>query len=410
MKVVGLIVEYNPLHNGHFYHFLQSKKITQADAVVIVMSGNFLQRGEPALVDKWARTEMALRMGADLVFELPYVYATQQAEYFAFGAISLLHRLPFVTDFTFGSESGAIDQLRRVAELLTTEPDALRDRIRAEVRLGKSYPRAYSDALQQYATHVDVNPDLISKPNNILGLHYIISLLRLNSRIRVSTIRREKAGYHDLRFSDSRIASATSIRKAIFEREQIDWETIKNFVPSFTYDILLREYENKGLVSWDSFFPYLRYAFLSHSPEQLKEIYEMEEGIENRFKTKVKLAQSTEHFVQLVKTKRYTWNRIQRMMLHTFLQFTKKEAHKLAFQQGPTYFRLLGYSEQGRALLNEYKKRLPLPLISALRQNHPPMLEWDLKAAALYSLGYKKRQTDQFQTEQRMKPLALNAL
>lgn len=389
MNVVGLIVEYNPLHNGHQYHYEQSKKVTNADAVVIIMSGNFLQRGEPALVNKWARTEMALHMGVDLVIELPYVYSTQQAQHFAFGAVSLLNHLPFVTHLCFGSESGELDALQGMAELLVQEPDSFKETLRQKLSEGNSYPKAYGESLVQLSMDKSLDPNLYSQPNNILGLHYLISLIKLNSPIIPTTIKREKAGYHEKEFVDQKIASATGIRQALFSSTTPDWDKIKPFLPNYTLDILQREAASgRGPVNWENYYSYLIQSFLSQSSTHLNSIYEMEEGIENRFKTKAKEAESIEELCQLVKSKRYTWNRIQRMVLHTFTQFTKEQAISLDLENGPSYLRLLGFSSLGKELLNQHKKELEIPLISSIRKQHPVMLDWDIKASLLHTLGY----------------------
>lgn len=391
MNVVGLIVEYNPLHNGHVYHFQRSQEVTQADAVVVVMSGNFLQRGEPALVNKWARTKMALAIGADLVFELPYVFSTQQARYFALGAISILHQLPFVTHLCFGSESGQIDSLQYVAERLIHEPVTFRETLQQELSTGQSYPSAYSRALHKIIPDNMIQPDLISKPNNILAIYYLIALLHFKSKIKPYTIKREKADYHDQAFSDQQIASATSIRKALFSSKTPDWSAVENYLPASSMSILQEEYEaGRGLITWEHYYPYILQSFLAQSPQHLKNIYEMEEGIEHRFKQKIANSTSLEHLIKLVKTKRYTWNRIQRMILHTFTQFTKADAQRLQLEKGVQYLRLLGYSAKGRKLLNQYKKELTLPLVSSIRKDHPAMLDWDIKASHLHCLAYRE--------------------
>jgi predicted nucleotidyltransferase len=391
MKVVGLIVEYNPLHYGHQYHFTEAKKKTGADAVVIVMSGNFLQRGEPALVNKWARAEMALEMGVDLIFELPYVYSTQHAQHFAFGSVATLNHLPFVTHLCFGSESGDIDDLTTIAHLLVHEPHGFKKKMKEEMSKGISYPKAYGNSLKKLMVEQELDPSLFEQPNNILGLHYLMSLKKLESKVQPTTIKREKAGYHEKEFVDQKIASATSIRQALFSTVTPDWHKIKPYIPSFTYEILRKEAEaGRGPVSWESYYSYVTQSLLSQSTAHLHQIYEMEEGIEHRFKSKIREAESVEHLCQLVKSKRYTWNRIQRMILHTYTQLTKQDALGLSLENGPQYLRLLGYSNIGRQLLNNYKKELGVPLISSIRKNHPPMLDWDLKASLLHTLGYKK--------------------
>ncbi|GAA0364401.1 nucleotidyltransferase [Bacillus horti] len=407
MSVVGLVVEYNPLHNGHYFHFEQAKKTTQADATVIVMSGNFLQRGEPALVDKWARTEMALRMGADLVLELPYVFATQHAQHFAFGAISILHQLPFVTHLCFGSEHGEINPFLNYAAKLVNEPLALKEKIRSEMKSGISYPQAYMTALEEMSLPNE-DPAFLKQPNNILGLQYVVALKKLNSQIQPTTIKREKAGYNDTSFSDQHIASATSIRKAIFDAESPAWNLIRNYVPDFTFDILLREAEQgKGPISWESFAPQLFHTLLSQSPEQVKSLYEIEEGIEYRLRDKASVSLSIKELIEQTKTKRYTWNRIQRMLVHILHQFPKLSADQLKLMQGASYLRLLGYSTKGRELLNQSKKELQLPLISAIKKEHPAMLDWDIHSSRIYSQGFAKQSTENRNRELKQPPIAI---
>lgn len=391
MNVVGLVVEYNPLHNGHLYHFEQAIKATNADAVVIIMSGNFLQRGEPALVNKWARTQMALEMGVDLVIELPYVYATQQAQHFAFGAVQLLHQLPFVTHLCFGSESGEVHSFQQIAKYIANEPESFSKIIKANMDEGSSYPNAYGNALKQYLNQNNLDPTLSTEPNNILGLHYVTALQQLNSSIQPTTIKREKAAYHEEKFLDHQIASATAIRKALFTNQIPNWEEISPFLPDFTLNILKNEYQTgRGLVKWAHFDQLVRHALLSQSSDHLRSIYEVEEGIEFRLHEKAKEAVSIEQLCQLVKTKRYTWNRIQRMLLHVFTQCSKQAIHTLGLETGPQYIRLLGFSTQGQALLNQHKKSIGLPLISSIRRDHPPMLEWDIKGSLLHTLAYTK--------------------
>ena len=215
MSTVGLVVEYNPLHNGHYYHFQQSKKVTGADSAICIMSGNFLQRGEPAVVNKWARAEMALRMGADLVLELPVAYSAQPAEWFAFGAVSALDATGLVDSLCFGSESGDIGWLEAAADVLQDEPAPLRELLQQELKAGVPYPAAYSRAVAQLVPGADESE--LAKPNNTLGLHYLIALRRLRSGIRPQTIARTKAEYNQTDITDGRIASATALRKLLFE-------------------------------------------------------------------------------------------------------------------------------------------------------------------------------------------------
>lgn len=214
LKAVGLVVEYNPFHNGHLYHLEASKTASEADAVIAVMSGNFLQRGEPALVSKWARTKMALKQGADLVIELPYAYATQKAETFADGAISILEALG-CSSVCFGSENGEISPFLETAELLNSHHAEYQQLVKQFMKEGMSYPSAQTSAF--LALETDSRPLDLSLPNNILGFQYVRAIQKQKASIRPLTIKRTAAGYHDEDFNSSPIASATSIRKALFQ-------------------------------------------------------------------------------------------------------------------------------------------------------------------------------------------------
>ncbi len=386
MKVVGLIVEYNPLHNGHLYHYLESLRATGADASVAIMSGNFLQRGEPAIVNKWARAQMALDIGIDLVLELPTVYCTQNAETFAYGSVATLDAMGVVQQVCFGSESGDISWLLELAARLKDEPVSFKEALKAQLNLGLPYPRAYARAA---AALVGVPEELLNQPNNILGLNYVLALKRLGSSIQPATITRQKAGYHQADITDHKIASATALRKLIFEQ---NLEAIEPYVPQSTLKILQQEKDHHRFpMSWDAFYSLLSHSLTVHSASALCQIHEMEEGIEHRIK---KIHSSASHFQELMealKTKRYTWNRIQRLLLYVLLNLQKQEFELLTKKKKPSYIRVLGFSEKGRQLLHLAKKKATVPIITTVasaRKEEWPMLDLDLRAASVYSLGY----------------------
>lgn len=231
----------------------------------------------------------------------------------------------------------------------------------------------------------------IKQPNNILGLEYVISLQRLQSHIQASTIKREKTEYHQTTFNHDHIASATAIRGALFEQAQPDFSSISQFIPSYTLHILEQEYlQGRGPLHWEHFFEHILHSLLTQPSQHLQSIYEMEEGIENRLITMAREAHSFKQLCELIKTKRYTWNRIQRILLHTLTQFTKQDAQLTMLEQGAQYIRLLGYSSVGRELLNSYKKQIPYPLISGVNREQSLSSDIDLKAAYVHALGYRK--------------------
>lgn len=383
MRTVGIVVEYNPFHNGHLYHLQQAKQITSADAVVAVMSGNFLQRGEPALVDKWTRAEMALRSGVDLVLELPTVYACQPAEWFAYGAVATLEATGIVHTLCFGSESGQLDWMQEVAITLAREPQLFRKSLRNNLKKGWSFPEAYSHSLQ--LIHPDI-PAELAKPNNILGISYCAALHKLNSRIQPFTIRREKAGYHQAELKDERIASATAIRRTWFESG--DLETIQPFVPPSTYHLLkVRTKEGVPPLTWESFHQALFGKLISATPEELAEYCAVEEGLEYRLKQQLPHADTVNDYISAVKTKRYTWNRLQRVLTSILLGFRKTDMNRSVLVHGPEYLRVLGFTDLGREMLKQMKETATLPIISRIKKEHPRMLEWDIRASMLYNLA-----------------------
>ncbi|MDF2964139.1 MAG: nucleotidyltransferase [Paenibacillus sp.] len=394
MKTVGLIVEYNPLHNGHYYHFQQSKKSSGADAVIAVMSGHFLQRGEPAMVGKWARAEMALRMGVDLVIELPVAYSAQPAEWFAFGAVSALEATGVVDSLCFGSESGDIGWLHAVADAMHEESGAFHTLLQRELKAGVSYPAAYGRAVASYVPGTDVAE--LAKPNNTLGLHYLIALRRLHSRIEPLTITRQKAGYNQRDITDTAIASATALRHMLFEKQALD--EIASYVPEGTMDVLRREWEaGRAPVSWEHYAKPLLLQLLHQTPAQLSAYYEVTEGLEHRVKQVLPLLSgfepgsgTVEQLIELLKTKRYTRTKLQRMLLRILLNHTKEQLSADVLRQGVPYLRILGFNHKGRQLLKRMKTAAKVPVVTkvtALREPSP-LLELDLQATSVYSLSY----------------------
>lgn len=385
MKAVGVIVEYNPFHNGHAYHLQSAKEQSGADLLIAVMSGNFLQRGEPALVSKWSRTKMALMAGADIVFELPYKFATQKAETFANGAISIL-TASGCTSVCFGSESGSIDSFIKTAEYLQKHDDTYQESIKRNISKGFSYPKAVSLAYQSLVPGDDLID--LSKPNNILGFQYVQAILRQNSPMKAFTVSRKNADYHDEHFSSASIASATSLRKAIFSKNE-EIQALTQYVPPTTYEIL-KDYqkEYQAMHHWEMYWPFLKFRLLQSDPSDLKLIYEVEEGLEHRLHGAAQHADSFQEFMQQIKTKRYTWTRLQRICVHILTNASKKEM--LQNNQTAEYLRLLGMSEIGRSYLSEKKSSLGLPLIAKLSAFKKDAIKLDIKAARVFAMGLSK--------------------
>jgi predicted nucleotidyltransferase len=380
MNALGLVVEYNPFHNGHFYHLTQSIKETNADIVIAVMSGNFLQRGEPAIVSKWERTNMALHSGVDLVVELPYAFATQKAETFANGSISILEALQ-CRSLCFGSESGDISSFQYANEFILHNKKQYEELIQHHIKTGVSYPTALTLAFQALSNGHEILD--LSLPNNILGFHYVKAIHQQQAKIKPYTIKRSSAGYHEQDFVSSTIASATSIRKAIFSNNG----QVANYVPKETLKVMDKYKDQQDLLhNWEHYFHLLKYSIMTMSEEDLLTIYEVEEGLENRIKKNIRAAVSFQDFMERIKTKRYTWTRLQRLCTHLLTKTTKQQMNYINHSETSPYIRLLGMSSKGQGYLNSIKKQIELPIISKLSTFQHPLLELDIKAAATYNM------------------------
>ncbi|PEY67760.1 hypothetical protein CN352_07845 [Bacillus thuringiensis] len=376
-----MVVEYNPFHNGHLYHVQETKKLTQSDIIIAVMSGPFLQRGEPALISKWYRTKMALANGVDLVVELPYVFATQKAETFANGAISILNAL-HVSEICFGSEDGQIENFYNTISVQKNEEETFNYLVKQFMDAGNSYAKATSDAFSHILTS-EKNIDM-SQPNNILGFQYIKAILSQNSSIQAQTIKRFASHYHDETFNDQHIASATSIRKQLFSEEG-SFTTIEPFLPQATTSLLANYKQNYGILhNWEQYFSFFKYKLMTMSSGDLRHIYEIEEGLEHRILSKIQNSSSFYSFMEALKTKRYTWTRLQRACTHILTNTTKEEIRSANIEQHAPYIRLLGMSQKGQTYLSKNKKKIELPILTHTKTFDHAALDIEKKANSVY--------------------------
>ncbi len=421
MKILGIITEYNPFHNGHLYHLFKAKEITRADYVVAVMSGNFLQRGEPAIVNKWARTKMALNAGVDLIIELPFVFSTQDANGFAFGAVKLLDSLQNIDYLCFGCETDNLDTLYSISNFLHAEPQKYKELIVHNSKNGYEFPKARSQALCEYHRifGIDglkkVSPSelsiLLKHPNNILALEYIKHLLNLKSKITPIAIKRMGASYHQKNIK-GKISSATSIRNEILNNlnsPKTDLfmlnDKIKSTIPPSGFPVLEKELrEGRGPITLDSYRQYILATLRRMPLEDISRIHGVTEGLENRIKKASLKSYTIEQLINSIKTRRYTRTKIQRIILHLMMNLSKKDV-KIFNRCGPLYARVLGFSKKGKTLLRTIKKNSPTPLISKLsnylrqiifeensnvRNRLIKMLDYDILATDIYVLGNEK--------------------
>lgn len=383
MNITGIITEYNPFHLGHELHLKNSKKITNCDGVICVMSGNFVQRGLPALTDKWTRTKMALEAGVDLVVELPTLFATSSAEFFAFGAVSLLNSLNIVDNLCFGSECGDIDLIKKLSEIIVNEPQEFKEYLKELLKDGLPFPKARSKALMKYLEGTNFKIDfsyletVLNSSNNILAIEYCKSLYKLKSSITPFTIKRLGADYNKEELSKNEIASASAIRKSIYTS---NIEESLEFMPTYSYEIL----KNSSFSSLDKMFDLVKYAIVSN-PNILKEIPEASEGIDNKIVQNIGKANSLDELINLCKSKRYSYTRLNRILCHVLL-CVDNELLSLR-KSPPKYIRILGFNNKGREILKEIKQNSEINIVNKLSKSKPdPLLNFDIKATNIYSL------------------------
>ncbi|RLL45223.1 nucleotidyltransferase [Oceanobacillus piezotolerans] len=380
MNACGLIVEYNPFHLGHLYHINQARLASNADCMIAVMSGSFLQRGEPAIIDKYHRTKAALASGVDIVLELPYIYSVQNSDHFAKGAVLTLNEIG-VSSICFGSESGDISRFIKAQNEITKHRIEYNRILKVKLSAGLSFPEASKQAYREIG--LDDLALNLNKPNNILGFSYVKAIYDNKLSIQPLTIERTKNNFHDIAISNP-IASATSIRNELFHEGKIT-NKIAQTIPAVTIEQLEQYYHHASTWHhWESYFPYLQYRILTMSEDEVKAIHGVVEGLEYRIKKTAKDAHSFEEWVRLIKTKRYTWTRIQRMFVHLLTNTRKEDIEEWLAKPNVPYVRVLGFTEKGQAYLNQVKKNINVPLIDKFNKSNSPVLKLEEKATNAY--------------------------
>ena len=363
MKVNAIIAEYNPFHNGHKYHLENALRQTEADYTIVIMSGNFVQRGAPALLDKYKRARMALLNGADLCLELPTCYSSSSAEYFANGAVALADKLGVVTSLCFGSECGDLEILQRIAQILLEEPDSFRSHLKSQLRQGISYPIARTNALLEYDVSLSDSRDVLSTPNNILGIEYIKSLLRRNSPILPVTTLRVGADYHDKRLGEHQ-CSAQAIRHALFAGQST--KQLQSQLPPSVYTILEEAVQTQQILYSNHLSTALHYKLIQEKAKGYTEYLDVSPDLSDRITKHLYQFQSYDDFCDLLKTKEMTYTRISRCLLHILLDLKKEQIESYKELDYIPYARILGFRKSSTALLSAIKGNASIPLISKL--------------------------------------------
>ncbi len=390
-RVLAIICEYNPFHNGHLYQLTESIRLSNPDYVVCVMSGNFVERGNTALINKWARTEMALHSGVDMVIELPTIYSISSAENFASGAIKILDSLKCETILSFGSECGNIAVLERFAKILYDEPPEYVTMLNHELAKGLSFPKARENAMLLYINDIRSSANVLSGSNNILGIEYLKQIFKNKSTIIPITIKRSGADYNSLNPSDN-IASSTAIREMLINKK-----SVKNLMPKIAYSVLKDELgSGRFVLDIFQFEKEIIYKLRCMSIEQIANLPDVTEGLEYKIKAAVNSCNNLNDLIFMIKSKRYTLTRINRILLYSLLEITKQDYENS--KKVTPYIRVLGISENGKNLLSELSKNRKANVITSVKdfldKNNnkvlKSMLEKDIFATNIYTLGFKK--------------------
>lgn len=391
-RVLGIIAEYNPFHNGHLYHLQKSIEETGCDYVIAIISGNFVQRGNSSVINKWKKAEMALKSGVNLVIELPSIYSISSAENFAFGAIKILNELKIVKSVSFGTETGDMAALNNIANLLVQEPKEYQYILQEELKMGVSFPKAREIAVLKVFNDNRRYGNIMSSPNNILAIEYLKSIKRLKSFIKPHLVKRERVFYNDDAVVDD-FASATAIRR-LLSRSQT--EDLSRVLPKSSYEILMEELKKQNVVlDIAKYEKEIIYNLRNMSLKQIQNIPDVSEGLEHAIKNAVGSCNNLPELLNMIKSKRYTGTRLQRILICSLLGITKKNMENS--KKIRPYVRILGMDEKGKQLLSKITKANPkLDIITSVKKftenNHnkliKEMLDIDIKATDIYTLAY----------------------
>ena len=357
MKTAGIIAEYNPFHTGHEYQIKYVKEKLGADFVVIAMSGDFVQRGTPALFSKYVRAEMALKGGADLILELPVSSSTASAELFAKGGVQLLDGIGVTDILCFGSECGDTRILMELAKLLVDEPPEFQAALRLNLKEGMTFPKARSQALTEVLPEPWKYQQVLSSPNNILGIEYCKAILREKSSISPVAIKREGNDYHEKSLAENIFPSASAIRKAIMDTYNA--RTLENFLPESCRDVFFQTVSDHNYLLENDLDLIYRYRLLQETEELLCSYLDMSHSLARRILSCRNQYETFTQFANQLKTKDITYTRIQRALLHMLLHI-----HNVP-EQIP-YARVLGFRKSSASLLGEIKKHSRIPLLTKL--------------------------------------------
>lgn len=359
MRVIGIVAEYNPFHLGHLYQINKIREMYPDSIIIAIVSSCFTQRGDVSIINKWDKTNICLSNGIDMVIELPFFFATQSSDIFARGAISLLNKLNIDT-LVFGTEMDNIDNLKKMAEVQLNDK-RYDDLVKYYLSLGYNYPTSLSKAIKD---KLDIE---INKPNDLLALSYIKQIMLINKDIKVINIKRTN-DYHSKEVN-SNIVNASLIREYLRDNKNIN-----NFIPSYDTSVLYN-------VSINDFFLLLKYQIVNNI-DNLDKFLTVDEGIENRIRKCIRNSNNWDELVKNIKTKRYTYNKINRMFIHILTNLTKEDIKNINID----YVRVLGFNKKGQSYLNKIKKDIDIPIVTNYKNNISRLFDLEYRINYIYSI------------------------
>lgn len=385
-KRIGIIAEYNPFHNGHLYQIQKAKELTGADTVITVMSGNFTQRGDTSLINKFEKAKIALQNEVDMVIELPTIYSISSAENFALGGVKILNEIGNIDYLVFGIEEENLEKLQAIADVLVNEDDEFKRNIKEELDKGNSYPKAREIVLKKVLSSENVE-NIMQKPNNILAIEYLKALKTTNSKIKPFAIKRKNTMHNDENINEN-YASGTYIRKLFIEN---NFNEIKKVVPKYTYERLL-ELKNQGtyVSSINDFSDIVIYKIRTMTKEEISQIADVNEGLENSIKLASTTCKTIDEIIDKVSTKRYTKTRISRILTYILLDITKSEMEQS--KNANQYIRVLGINKKCEGILKTINNNKLITSLKKFEENNREnqLLNIDKKATEIYTIKYPK--------------------
>lgn len=400
MKTTAIIAEFNPFTKGHEMIIQKAKEETLADFVVVIMSGDFVQRGAASIIDKFARTKSALDGGADLVFELPVYYALGSAEFFASGAISILDKTGVTDSLLFGSESGDIDILSDIAKVLISEPDSFKEALKSSLQNGLSFPKARESALLTHFGNDAAISEALKRPNNILGIEYIKALIKRGSSIKPCTIKRIGSDYNESILSP--YSSATAIRTALLNEIPVD-----SYVPAKSYKYI-EEYEGSYGEN-NALSGLLLYKLLSD--DDYTRYLDVSLDLADKIRSKIDNFESFDEFTKALKSKDLTYSRISRALIHILLNITEKNMAQYREDAFTSYGRILGMKKDAARIIASSKDIGTLPIFMQLKEADEKLsflekrlLDETLYSSKIYDMIFKKNIINEY----RQKPIILD--